>query len=1455
MAQSSHIEDRYEIREILGRGGMGVVYRAFDTLMRREVALKTILDFENTAALDLFFKEWGVLSTMVHPNVINIYDVGEFEHEGARKPFFVMPLLPGVTLDQQIKEGSARLTVNTVVDIIAQAARGLQAAHEKGLVHRDVKPSNIFVMQDDSVKLIDFGIARVASAESRTSLKGTLYYMAPEQLQMKPPSPQSDQYALAVTCYEALTRRRPFQGSTDADLAESILSDTPPPASDLNAQVSFAVSQVVHKGMAKQPFHRFLSTKEFGEALQSALRGELLDIFNPEKIRPRLQRARESFEQGDYAFASEILAEVEGEGHLDQDVSLLRSQLDHAIRKKDIQQLLDTAKRFHSAHEYPLALRKIQEALELDGADADALALKSVVEKERRERKIGEWRTLARQHLDNLAFDRAREAVENVFDLTPNDSEALTLVAEIERKEQDVNRLRADKQDLYRSARTAWERGELTSALSRLEMLVNLEREAPESDTGRSASYQNFYQQVRSEHDSVKNAYDEARGLLATDHFDEALQRCNQVLAKYPQHALLQALKFDVEERRRQMLSSQIADVDRKVAAEPDLDKRVALLEEASKQHPDESHFERALRLAREKRDLVNSIVQKAGYLEESGQFPEALDQWQMLRSIYGEYPGLDIEIQRVSKRKEQQARQDAKSGWVRQVDRFLETHEFERAEAALENALKEFPQDAELLELEKVVRKNRELARQASELLKQARELTEAGNDEASLEALRQGLQLDPRNTMLRTVLQNTLYERAQRVAEADPEAAAPTLAELLELSPNHPGARSLSTQIGDRKKEGDLSQVLAQARRLQADSNFDGALETVRQGLTRYPNEPRLAELEETLARVRAETQTVVALPSRTASPYRPPDSDAAPKPLALPNTLMMQIPADLSPPKTAPPPVPAARAKAGPRRLNMTWVVAGASAIAVLLVAAGLVMILGPSSEAPAVGEVSVSINASNPSAQIFIDDELCGVGDCRMNLLPGDHEVRAEAPGHQVAEASFTVSEGETPPPVSLTLTPLAPIAELASDLGAGTVTLNGKQVGTLEAGTLSLGEMQNGENVVDFANGAFRASFRFEATAGVSPRLMERPRTQGLTAVVVSGVGRQAVVYSSVADAQVSVDGRPAGTASEEGLAISWTEEGSREIEVSAPGVSPQKLIFEPGEAPTLVASFSSGRNLGGLWVVAGVDDAAVYINGDRHPRRTQRGRLLVYLTPRTYSIRVEKEGLETSEEQTVEVRRGEEARANFTLTPVTPAAPPPEPEPATESAGIPEPAAPEPRETAAPVASPAPKPAAEAPAGWTISEWENSGGWTRDGAYITKQGGDYVIASRPPRSGAYQFTILSRRGRRLRWVAAYRDERNHVLYELDDDELSRIDVINGRKNTVTKVKHGGDRKQWLTLRINVSGSSISTLVQQGDSAWRPLESGGKEGAAAGRFGFYLPGRDEIALSDFRFEPN
>jgi serine/threonine protein kinase/cytochrome c-type biogenesis protein CcmH/NrfG len=852
MAVPDKLNGRYEIKEVLGQGGMGLVFRAWDATVKRDVALKTLRDAPTRAALQMFQKECGVLAAMSHPNIIEIFDIGEFEDDGTSKPYFVMPLLPGSTLDQLIKAASHRLTVERVVDMVCQVCRGLQAAHERGLVHRDIKPSNIFVMDDDSVKIIDFGVAHMAETGLSVGIKGTLLYMAPEQLQMKPATPASDIYSLGVVCYETLTRRRPFEGGKEAEIADAILRIVPPPICDLNPAASQTLSRVIHKALAKQPWNRYASAKEFADTLQKGLRNEPIEFFDPERLRPRIERATKAFEQGDLQFAAEILNELEAEGHIDPAITPLKRQIESAGKQKTIAQLLQSARTRFENDEYPLSLQKIQEILQLDPGNAPALGLKASIENKMISRKIEDWFRLAQEHLDNQAWSHAREALHNVLQLRANETRAVQLMAEVDRLEQEYMRLRKEKEELYHSALEAWNAGEVTTALSKMEKVVELDHKAPETAApDRAASYQTFYNKVRSEHDSIKSSYAEAKKLLEDRSFVQALAIADEWLTKYPGHALFQALKFDIEEQRRQELSSKIAEIDRQVEAEPDLDRRVGILEQAVAQHPGEPHFERQLRPMREKRDLVNSIAAKARYHEERGQFADALTQWEILNTIYSQYPGLAFETERVQKKKEQQALSEAKSRWTSQIDAAMTAGDFARSLSLCEAAETEFPNDPELEQLKQLAADSSARAEEAAQLLVRGQTLSRENSFDEGLGTMRQALELNPRSQTIRTAIVEALVERARALVDTDWRAAEPLIQQALEIDPAHLLAKNLRIIAQDHKRDEAVNSCFTKARQFRAAGDLENALAEAEKCLAAYPLDPRLAQLRDILAK----------------------------------------------------------------------------------------------------------------------------------------------------------------------------------------------------------------------------------------------------------------------------------------------------------------------------------------------------------------------------------------------------------------------------------------------------------------------------------------------------------------------------------------------------------------------------------------------------------------------------
>lgn len=858
MPTSVRINERYEKREILGQGGMGVVWWAYDHTLKRDVSLKTIRDVRDKTALDLFRKECATLASMAHPNIVEIYDIGAMEENGQEVPYFVMPLLRGATLDKLIETASSRLTVERCVDILLQTCRGLQAAHDLGLVHRDLKPSNIFVLQDDSVKIIDFGVAHLIDVHSTVKHGGTLLYMAPEQLMLKKPTPASDLFSLGVVAFEAITRRRPFEATSREDVAQRILSEIPPPAFQVNSGVSLPISQVIHKAMAKQPYQRFASAKEFGESLQKALHNEPIECFSPSRIEPRIQRVRKALEQGELEFANEIISELESEALLHPELGSLRKSTNDAIRSRDIQQLLETARRRFEEEEYQMALQKVQEILNLDSSNMEAHSLRGDIENKRSSRQIDDWLRLARQHLENHAYGHAREALQNVLQMRPKETKAQQLLSDVDRREQEYQKIRQEKDNVYNAALDALDKGDLTSALTKLERVLEMDRRAPDTfSPDRAAIYQKLYNKVRSEHDQLANSYQEARKQLDNGNLAAAFASCEAVLQRSPSNALFQSLKLDVEDRQRQEFSAFVARVDRSVDAEADLDRKIRLLEEALEKYPGESHFQRTLHTVRSKRDLVDSIVSKARSSEDKGQYGEALAQWEILRNIYRQYPGLDVETERVSRRKQLKDRTDVKGQWVQQIDQALHVGDFSRALDLCGRALAENAGDAELLTLERAVKQGIERLEQAQGLLSEAEAALSAQDSARGLELLREANRMDANSATIRQRLLDVLLAEAKARIDSDWREADEYLHQALDLDPGNALAKSLKTLVQDKKQDFHRSEALSKARALQAGGDLIHAISTLDEALALYPDDNRLSQFRSTLNRNRQDAE----------------------------------------------------------------------------------------------------------------------------------------------------------------------------------------------------------------------------------------------------------------------------------------------------------------------------------------------------------------------------------------------------------------------------------------------------------------------------------------------------------------------------------------------------------------------------------------------------------------------
>jgi serine/threonine protein kinase len=270
-ANGPDLPERYRVARLIGTGGMASIWAAGDDVLGRPVAIKVLAEqyLEQPRFVARFEREARTAALLSgHPHVVTIYDVGE----AGGRPFIVMEHLAGGTLAERMAAGRPRRA--EVMRWLGEAASALDFAHEKGVVHRDVKPRNLLFDDRDRLVVADFGIARAAFEESLTAtneLLGTAAYISPEQALGEPATPASDRYALAVVAFETLTGGLPFGGGTLVEIAHRRTTLDPPRASERSPELAPAVDEVLLRGLAREPGERWPTATEFVESLEDAL--------------------------------------------------------------------------------------------------------------------------------------------------------------------------------------------------------------------------------------------------------------------------------------------------------------------------------------------------------------------------------------------------------------------------------------------------------------------------------------------------------------------------------------------------------------------------------------------------------------------------------------------------------------------------------------------------------------------------------------------------------------------------------------------------------------------------------------------------------------------------------------------------------------------------------------------------------------------------------------------------------------------------------------------------------------------------------------------------------------------------------------------------------------------------------------------------------------------------------
>ena len=267
------IDERYKVISVLGEGGMAIVYLAKDLISKKEVAIKIIREetMKKPVSITRFEREEGAAASLNHPNIVRVINLGTFEG----RPYMVNELIHGQTL-KDVLNVRGKYSISEALDIMSQLCGAIYHANQHNVIHRDIKPQNLYITQDGTVKLGDFGIATFSNAPSRVTrsnvVVGSVHYLAPEISQGKPASPQSDIYAMGITFFELLTGRVPFDDESPVYVALKHIKDKMPSIRKINNKIPVQIEKIINKACAKNPDDRYKSADEMKKEIDRLIK-------------------------------------------------------------------------------------------------------------------------------------------------------------------------------------------------------------------------------------------------------------------------------------------------------------------------------------------------------------------------------------------------------------------------------------------------------------------------------------------------------------------------------------------------------------------------------------------------------------------------------------------------------------------------------------------------------------------------------------------------------------------------------------------------------------------------------------------------------------------------------------------------------------------------------------------------------------------------------------------------------------------------------------------------------------------------------------------------------------------------------------------------------------------------------------------------------------------------------
>lgn len=830
---------KYEITGILGRGGMGVVYRAEDRRIGRLVAIKTLTEgfSGQPEMLERFYRE-AQAGILQHPNIVIVYDLGD--EDGV--PFIVMEYVDGEPLDKLIASGK-QLSLVDKLSIIEQVCTALGYAHQRGVVHRDIKPANVIVQPDGQAKIVDFGIARVQSSKeaglTRTgNVIGTVHYIAPERLKGLAFDGRSDIFSTGVMLYLLLAGQLPFTGE-DLTVLQKLVNEPAPPLSTYLSSYPPALDSILDRALAKDPAQRYSTAEEFAADLhalgEQLKRGQVAGLFDDAE---RLA-AEDQFGRAREVLLQLVRIEPQHTGAR-QLLAVVQQNLARLQRAEQVRQLVAEAEEALASARYTAALGSLEQAIQLDPDNQDLKRrLEDAREQKQRADEIAALMTQAETLRERGDWTGAIHVAEKALKLDENNAAIRSTVAELTRQA----KLAAQQQqvkELLDKARHEYTARRFTQAIEILREAGKIDPSVPELDSLIAEAVSGQEQERRRR--LIEQIHSEIENCLKAEDYDRASDLVDRAVEKLPTESSLLQLKSRValqvrEYRSRQLIESTVMKAQEAFLNSPG--EALLIVQKALQELPGQERLlalEHSLRQrlkAAEKEEVRAQYLREAQQAIDRGEFEKAVEVLESYRLEFADAAGVGELLEFARKELAEQQRRARIAASVSRARVLMDQERFGEAIALLEPAVAETGDPSLDRLLAEARAQRQEAERKVEAQLARVTRLRERGQLQEAIELLQALPAASVSGTELNTLLSEVRAEQARRQATESALAIASAAADRDSFQAAIESLQAVQRAWGESPEIAKAIGDIESKRSQLASGNVARAVETARAAL----------------------------------------------------------------------------------------------------------------------------------------------------------------------------------------------------------------------------------------------------------------------------------------------------------------------------------------------------------------------------------------------------------------------------------------------------------------------------------------------------------------------------------------------------------------------------------------------------------------------------------------------